>query len=135
MHPLRLSPLAVAPDGRSLGSYHAARVNMLRGAHGGGERAFTRNGTAIDLFDRIGIQSPANDPGQDFEAGWDAAGAVCLAHPRIPEQGDIAVIMGHAPRLAGRTGPDACDPERAAALGALVFNRSARQAAGAGRPR
>jgi hypothetical protein len=127
-------PWAVAPDGRSLEPYHAACVNMLRGAYGGGERAFTRNGTAIDLFDRIGIQSPANDPSQDFEAGWDAEGAVCLAHPRIPEHGDLAAIAGHAPRLAGRTGPEACDPERAAALGALVFNRSGRQAAGARGP-
>ena len=37
---------------------------------------------------------------------------------------DLAAIVAHVPRLAGHTGPAACDEERAAALGALVFNRS-----------
>jgi hypothetical protein len=120
-------PWATAPDGRSLAPFHAACVNTLRAAYGGGERAFTRDGTAIDIYDRIGIQAPANDPDQAFEAGWTPEGAVCLAHPRIPENGSLAEIAAHATRLAGRTGPEACDEDRAAALGALVFNRSRRR--------
>ena len=119
-------PWATAPDGRPLAPFHAACVNMLRAAYGGGERAFTRDGTAIDIYDRAGIQDPANDPAQAFEAGWSPDGAVCLAHPRIPENGNLAAVAAHAPQLAGRTGPDSCDEDRAAALGALVFNRSQR---------
>ncbi|MGG5817451.1 ADYC domain-containing protein [Falsiroseomonas sp. HW251] len=120
-------PWAALPDGRSLGPFHAACVNLLRAAYGGGEHGFTRDGTAVDIYDRVGIQSAANDPGQAFEAGWAPDGAVCVAHPRIPENGDLAAIVAEVPRLAGRTGPEACDEARAAALGALVFNRSRRR--------
>lgn len=117
-------PWAALPDGRSLAPFHAACVNLLRAAYGGGEHGFTRDGTPVDIYDRAGVQSPANDPAQSFEAGWTPDGAVCVAHPRIPENGDLAAIVAEIPRLAGRTGPDSCDEDRAAALGALVFNRS-----------
>jgi len=120
-------PWASLPDGRSLAPFHAACVNLLRAAYGGGEHAFTRDGTRIDIYDRVGIQAPANEPGQEFEAGWTADGAVCVAHPRIPENGDLAAIAAHAPRLAGHTGAATCDEAQAAALGALVFNRSRRE--------
>ncbi len=120
-------PWALAPDGRSLAPFHAACVNLLRGAYGGGERGFTRDGTRIDIYDRIGIQAPANQADHAFEAGWTPDGAVCVAHPRIPENGSLDDIVAHAPHLAGQVGPAACDEARAAALGALVFNRSARR--------
>ena len=120
-------PWARLPDGRSLAPFHAACVNLLRAAYGGGERAFTRDGTSIDIYDRVGIQAPTNDPGQSFEAGWTPEGAVCLAHPRVPANGDLDTIADLAPRLAGHTGPARCDEDRAAALGALVFNRSRRE--------
>jgi hypothetical protein len=120
-------PWASLPDGRSLAPFHAACLNMLRGAYGDPVRGWTRDGTPIDVYDRVGIQAPANDPGQDFEAGWTPDGAVCVAHPRIPEHGGLDAIVAHAPRLAGRTGPETCTEERAAALGALVFNRSFRR--------
>lgn len=119
-------PWAALPDGRSLASFHAACVNMLRAAYGGGEHGFTRDGTPVDLYDRVGIQAPADDPDLVFEAGWTPDGAVCVEHPRIPENGDLAAIVAEIPRLAGRTGA-ACDEDRAAALGALVFNRSRRR--------
>ncbi|MBY0337146.1 MAG: hypothetical protein K2X11_11060 [Acetobacteraceae bacterium] len=117
-------PWAVAPDGRTrLAPYHAACVNLLRGAYGG-DHAWTRDGTAVDIYDRIGVQAPDNDPAQAFEAGWDAAGAVCLAHPRVPENGGLLAIAATAPRLAGRTGSGVCTEDAAAAWGALLFNRS-----------
>jgi hypothetical protein len=42
----------------------------------------------------------------------------------VPENAGLAEIAAREPRLAGRTGPEACAEERAAAMGALVFNRS-----------
>lgn len=118
-------PWAQAPDGRtSLAPHHAACVNMFRGAYGGPERPFTRDGMRIDLYDRLGIQAPDNDPADAFEAGWTAEGAVCLAHPRVPENGSLDEIVAAVPRLAGWIGPETCTEERAAAWGALVFNRS-----------
>jgi len=115
------------PDGRPLAPFHAACVNMVRAAYGGPERAWTRDGMAIDLYDHVGIQDPANDPGQEFEAGWTPEGAACLAHVRVPENGALADVLAAHPRLAGRSGPDACTEAAAAAQGALLFNRSRRQ--------
>ncbi|MGG5886356.1 ADYC domain-containing protein [Falsiroseomonas sp. HC035] len=119
-------PWASGPGGASLAPYHAACVNMLRAAYGGGERAWTREGTAIDIYDHIGIQHPANDPTQAFEAGWTATGAVCVAHLRVPEHGDLAALAAAVPRLAGHLGPAACNEARAAEAGARLFNRSRR---------
>ena len=117
-------PWARLADGRSLFAWHAACVHMLRAAYGGDERGFTRDGTPVDVFDRIGLQSPANLADQAFEAGWAEDGAVCVAHPRIPANGSLSAIARHVPRLIGRTGPAACDENRAGALGALIFSRS-----------
>jgi hypothetical protein len=119
------APWRMAPDSRtSLAPYHTACGNMLRGAYGGPERPWTRDGMRIDLYDHIGLQQPFNDPGQRFEAGWTPEGAVCVAHPRVPENGSLADIAAAHPQLAGRTGPVACTEEAARAAGALVFNRS-----------
>lgn len=123
-------PWASLPDGRSLAPFHAASVNLLRAAYGDPERAWTRDGTSVDIYDHVGIQLADNDPSHSFEAGWAPEGAVCLAHPRVPENGGLAEITAQAPRLAGLAGPEACTEDRAAALGALVFNRSLRDRTG-----
>jgi hypothetical protein len=120
-------PWARLPDGRPLAPFHAACTNMVRAAYGGPERAWTRDGMRIDVYDREAIQAPDNDPSDAFEAGWTPEGAVCLAHMRVPEHGTLAEVAAAHPLLAGRTGPEACSEERAAALGALIFNRSRRQ--------
>ncbi|MDB5415973.1 MAG: hypothetical protein JWR10_4308 [Rubritepida sp.] len=118
-------PWAMAPDGvTSLAPYHATCVNLVRAAYGGPQHGYTRNGMSIDLYDRIGIQRADMAQGQAFEAGWTPAGAVCIAHPRVPENGSLAEITAQTPRLGGLTGPESCNEERAAALGALIFNRS-----------
>lgn len=116
-------PWAATAGGVPLAPYHAACVNMVRAAYGGPERAWTRDGMRIDIYDRIGIQHPANEPDAAFEAGWTPAGAVCVAHVRVPENGSLADVAAAVPALAGRTGAG-CTEERAVALGALVLNRS-----------
>lgn len=120
-------PWASLPDGRPLAPYHAACNNLVRAAYGGGAHGWTRNGMLIDIYDRVGIQSPGDDPRTSFEAGWTPEGAVCLAHTRVIENGSVADVMREVPRLAGHAGPADCDEERAASLGALLFNRSIRQ--------
>ncbi len=120
-------PWARLSDGRSLAPFHAACIHMLRAAYGGAERAWTRDGMSIDLYDRVGIQQPANEPGQAFEAGWTPEGATCLAHVRVPENGALADVLAAHPRLAGRSGPDRCTEDAALAQGALLLNRSRRE--------
>lgn len=106
-----------------LEALHAACVNLVRGDYGGNDRPWTRNGMLIDVFDDSGVQSPDTDNPMPFEAGWTPEGAVCLAHPRVPENGSLAAIESAVPRLAGRTGAG-CTEEEARRMGAILFNRS-----------
>ena len=109
----------------ALARLHAACVRMVRADYGGDDRPWTRNGMKIDVYDDRGIQRPEEAQKLPFEAGWTPEGAVCVAHPRVPANGSLAAIVEAEPRLAGRIGPEACTEEKARALGAVVFNRSA----------
>ncbi len=117
-------PWASLPDGRPLAPFHAACSNLVRAAYGTPERGWTRDGMRIDLYDHVGIQAPDNAPEDAFEAGWTPEGATCVAHVRVPENGDLAAVAAAHPRLAGRTGPVACTEATARAAGAILFNRS-----------
>jgi hypothetical protein len=61
---------------------HQACVRMGRADYCGSGVSFTKNGTAIDLYDVKGIQTPAGDSTFQFEAGWGANGAVCVSRTR-----------------------------------------------------
>jgi hypothetical protein len=51
-------------------------------------------------------------------------GAVCVAHPRVPQNVTLTDIAASCPRLAHRLGLS-CSAARAAALGTpLIFNDS-----------
>jgi ADYC domain len=117
-------PWGAAPDGTPLLLAFNACVLMLRADYAGDNAPTTRDGAKIDIGDRWNIQSLDADDNK-FEAGWDAAGAVCVHHPRIGENMTLEKLEAGIPRLKGRTGP-ACTPELAKQLGALIFNRSRR---------
>ena len=103
-----------------------ACVRMVRADYSGDGKGTTRNGMLIDLYDFDGIQSMDDASGLEFEAGWTSAGAVCVRHPRVRENVDLD-DLDSLPSLHGRTG-DACTEKFARAHGAVIFNRSARQA-------
>lgn len=103
-----------------------ACIHLLRADYGGDDRPSTRNGTLVNLYDRFGIQDPGAAAGMAFEAAWGPDGAVCVAHPRIPDNITLDELAERYPRLKGRLGPEACsedtmrtDPR------ALIFNQSA----------
>jgi hypothetical protein len=81
-----------------------------------------RSGMRIDVYDHVGVQRPEED--RAFEADWTPAGVGCIAHAGVPENGSLVAIAAAHPRLAGRTGPEACTEESATAVGALIFNRA-----------
>lgn len=92
-------------DGTALWDYHQACVRMMRADYCGDGNPFTRNGTLINLDDTLGIQKA--DPGEPstFEAGWGPNGALCVHHPRIPENVTLEALEKRCPdHLAGRTG-------------------------------
>lgn len=112
-----------ATDGTPLAPLHAACVRMLRGDYGGQGQPFTNNGMKIDLYDTLGVQTVDNVPGQAFEAGWTAGGAVCVHHARVKANVTLAALEAQFPQLRGRTGA-ICTEDFARQNGAILFNRS-----------
>lgn len=112
-------PWRRGPDGASLGDYYQTCVRLVRADYCGDGIGHTRNGTPIDLFDRIGIQHDEIAPGMTFEAAWGPGGAVCVRHTRLEDVLDRAALVERCPRLAGRVG-EPCDET----IPALLFNRS-----------
>ena len=115
-------PSASGPHGEDLAPYYQACQNLVRAAYDGRGVAHTRDGTSIDIWDRIGVQAPDTvpDPAYRFEAGWGPAGATCVAKTRIAGLLPLSVLLASAPRLRG----DPCDEAEATRRGALIFNRS-----------
>jgi hypothetical protein len=68
--------------GVPLADYHQACVHLIPADYCGDGRAHTRNGTSIDIYDRLGIQKREPAPGIEFEAAWSPRGAVYLRKPR-----------------------------------------------------
>lgn len=118
-------PWKKGPNGESLWDYHQACVRLLRADYCGDGHAFTRDGTEVDVFDSLGIQSDTTAPGMVFEAGWGPAGALCVQHPRIKENITLKALEARCPqRLSGRTG-EACTEAALRGQAELrVLNRS-----------
>jgi hypothetical protein len=89
----------------------------------GDGRGTTRNGQPIDIYDAFGIEASADEPAYEFEAGWTAAGAVCVRHVRVQENATLAGLEAASPRLAGHVGAT-CTEDYARAAGAILFVRS-----------
>jgi len=66
---------------RSLAPFHEACTRMLRADYCGNGTPMTRDGTAVDVIDSLGLQV-SERPGWIFEAEWSVNGAVCVVNPR-----------------------------------------------------
>lgn len=119
-------PWAQAPlGGQSLAPYYNACIRAARADYCGDDQPTTRDGTLIDLYDRVGVQVPESDPGQlQFEAGWAPHGAVCVHHVRIADSATLDGVRAACPRLAAAPAGGACSEAAALDRGALLFNRS-----------
>ncbi len=112
-------------DGIPLRDLHRACIHMLRADYGGDNRPSTRNGTAVNVYDRLGIQHPDSAPGMDFEAAWGPDGAICVAHTRIADNISLEELAERYPQLRGKLGPHVCSEEAMRAdPRALLFNQS-----------
>ena len=81
---------------------------MVRADYCGDGVGHTRNGTPIDLFDRVGIQKDEPAEGVTLEAAFGPEGAVCVRHTRLPAVLGMDALTAACPRLAGRLG-ETCD--------------------------
>lgn len=98
--------------GTPLEPYWQACVRMVRADYCGDEQPTTRDVMLIDLWDEAGVQERTGLADFSFEAAWGSDGAICVAHPRVPQNVSLAALEAACPRLAGRLGP-ACTPEAA----------------------
>ncbi|MDB5470394.1 MAG: hypothetical protein JWR84_1954 [Caulobacter sp.] len=106
--------------GRPLDRHYQACQHMVRADYDGKGAPHTRNGTAIDMQDDVGLQKweSAADAEFGFEAGWGVDGATCVARTRWPDLLTAEDLWKASPKLAGP-----CTPDRARAKGALIFTR------------
>lgn len=116
-------PWRRGPNGEDLLPLHAACMRMVRADYCGDGTPWTKEGTVIDNYDDLGIQTRGlrDDPRHTFEAGWTAAGAVCVAHTRWSDLTTTAQLEARCPRLAA---VPLCTEDTARALGARMFNHS-----------
>lgn len=108
-------PWKTLANGTRLDAYHQACVRLVRADYCGGHGT-TRTGMLIDIYDTVGINAPdpkASAAGVRFEAGWNTAGAVCVAHTRVPENVTLDALAKECPRLMGHLGQTACTFEKA----------------------
>ena len=117
-------PWKKGPNGEDLTPYHAACVHMVPAAYCRSGEPHTKNGTSIDMYDDLGIQTAGSKdkPDYAFEAGWGPKGAVCVARTRWPELGTREDLAHQCPHLADTT--QTCDEGSARKAGALIYNRS-----------
>lgn len=74
--------------------------------------------------DRFGIKACVSLV--PFEAAWSIDGAVCVAHPRIPELATLKALAEKYPRLTTHLGNTACTWETAEKdPTVLIYNGSA----------
>lgn len=119
-------PWRRAPNsGESMVPYFESCIHMARADYCADDRPSTRDGTSIDVYDRIGVQQRTPGlAGYEFEAGWNTAGATCVAHTRIAQNLSLDELPGRCPRLDRDMLGAHCTEASAQAAGALLFDRS-----------
>jgi len=114
--------------GISLADYHQACVHMVPADYCGDGRAHTRNGTQIDVYDRLGIQKRTPTPDMVFEAAWSPHGAVYLEKPRFGGERLEDLVAECPDRLRSRTPLDGPSLDARAVMensqDALIFTES-----------
>jgi hypothetical protein len=129
--------------GDSMVAMHQTCTRLARADYCGNGQPGTRDGTKINVWDRLsspgpiqdhgvkvlGIPVPLPPPGMLFEAGWNTDGAVCLSTARWLLEDGIGVIRVCPDKLVppGLLLPTVCDTITSVFLfdpGARLFNES-----------
>lgn len=103
---------------QDLAYWHEACQHMVRGDYCGNGSPHTRNGTTIDVYDSIDVQTRANVGGFSMEAEWRHDGAHCIQHTRWVKgqenhaySTDLAYIQATCPSRLAANNPAECGNE------------------------
>jgi hypothetical protein len=100
---------------------HASCTRLARADYCGNGTPWTMDGTLVNVYDRLGIQSPSSGDDMKFEAAWGVDGAICVGKSRY----EIHDASGHSVLPACfATLPKCTGIDDAAASGAMLANRS-----------
>lgn len=99
---------------------HAACTRLARADYCGTGVPWTLDGTAIQIYDQVGVRPDPVTSRMPFEAAWTAAGAACIARPRYAIHDDAGAIV---PTCFASL-PHCASLAEAADLGAMIANRS-----------
>lgn len=110
-----------------LAPWHQACIRMVRADYCGDGVPHTRDGTSINIWDNLGIESP--DPSAwGMEAEWNADGARCIRHTRWVQADknsaltDLAYVQNNCPNRLAANQPTACATETSDFLSAYGFD-------------
>jgi hypothetical protein len=118
-------PWKTTAEGTSLWPYHQACTRMMRADYCGDGTPHTRNGTLVNVSDRLGIHPFDPEPPLTFEAAWGVGGAVCVRHVRIPDVVSLEDLVRACPnRLAGKVGQACTEQAASRAPDTMVLNQS-----------
>lgn len=111
-------------QGRSLRDFHQACTRMVRADYCGSGRSHTKEGTVIDIYDRVRIQTRTLASGMVFEAAWSPDGAVFINRTRWPES--LAQLWKECPERLKSPANDSINPPmiQQQKHQALLFNDS-----------
>jgi hypothetical protein len=106
-------PWASGPGGVTLLDHWRACGRMVRADYCGDGEPHTRDGTLIDMYDKLGIQKDEPSEGMQFEAAWSPQGAVCVRRVRIAEIFSLEALRQSCPRFKPEDLGEACSEARA----------------------
>lgn len=116
-------PWKAGPDGKSLWDLHQACTRMLRADYCGNGTPHTRNGTPVEVYDSLGIQTPTSGSGLSFEAVWGPNGAICVRKLRLADPATPDALLSSCPRSL-RIGEACKEDEYLGADPPVIINRS-----------
>jgi hypothetical protein len=112
---------------RSLADWHQACTRMVRADYCGDGQPHTRNGTPIDPWDVLNIQSRSPET-WEMEAEWAEDGGHCIRHTRWlaanPSwtESDLAYVQRVCPSRLAASDPNGCNPDTSNFLSSNGFN-------------
>ena len=118
-------PWATGRDGAPLLAHWQACIRMVRADYCGDGEPHTRDGTLIDMYDKLGIQKEGAAEGMQFEAAWGPQGAICVRRVRIGDIFSLEALGAGCKRLKPEDIGEACTEARMMQdPGALLLNKS-----------